>query len=211
MFSLTGLDGPTFRGSLEQLMQVERLGAARRGRALEEEGHDAAAGSAAPSHDGERYQVAATAYAQALHPQHERGPIYHAYQVMSRGVFTVRSDEVVHKAWRTLTDRAVGQAPVVDPVRGLVGLVSSIDLLRVLNLDPGAMRDVLSRSVADVMTSPIVSTDPVSDVRRVARVMLEFSLPAVPVVDHDGALVGIVTRGDILRTVVTEPPLTLWA
>ena len=74
-----------------------------------------------------------------------------------------------------------------------------------------ALRDVRARAVADVMDTPIVTTDPVTEVRRIARVLLECSLPAVPVVDPETkALVGIVSRGDILRVVVIDPPLSLW-
>ena len=62
------------------------------------------------------------------------------------------------------------------------------------------------------METPVVTADPASDVRRIARVMLEYHVPALPVVDEQThALVGIVSRGDVLRCVVTDPPLTLWA
>ena len=61
------------------------------------------------------------------------------------------------------------------------------------------------------MTSPVVSTDPITDIRRVAQVLLDYSLPAVPVVSESGELLGIISRGDILRTVVADPPLSLWA
>jgi CBS-domain-containing membrane protein len=42
--------------------------------------------------------------------------------------------------------------------------------------------------------------------------MLEYHVPALPVVDEQSfVLVGIVSRSDILRCVVNDPPLTLWA
>ena len=46
--------------------------------------------------------------------------------------------------------------------------------------------------------------------RSVARVLLDYDLPAVPVVGESGDLVGIVTRGDLLRVLVNDPPLSLW-
>jgi acetoin utilization protein AcuB len=62
------------------------------------------------------------------------------------------------------------------------------------------------------MTTPVVTVDPQADVRRIARALVEYHLPALPVVDdRTGALVGIVSRSDILRCVLLDPPLTLWA
>jgi CBS domain-containing protein len=73
------------------------------------------------------------------------------------------------------------------------------------------VRDILSHSVADVMTSPVVSADPVTDIRRAARVLLDYQLSGLPVVNEQEELVGILTRSDILRALVNDPPLSLWA
>ena len=40
--------------------------------------------------------------------------------------------------------------------------------------------------------------------------MLATGLSAVPIVDDGGQLLGIVSRGDILRAIVNDPPLSLW-
>jgi CBS domain-containing protein len=64
--------------------------------------------------------------------------------------------------------------------------------------------------VAEVMASPVICADPVTDIRRIARVLLESGLSALPVVDDAGKLAGIVSRGDILRAALADPPLSLW-
>lgn len=81
----------------------------------------------------------------------------------------------------------------------------------VINVEGDTVRDILSRSVADVMTSPVVSTDPITDIRRAARVLLDYRLSGLPVVNEQEELVGILTRSDILRALVNDPPLSLWA
>ncbi len=211
MFYVSDVEGSLFRGTLEELLKVERTLPIRRGRGVAQDASQAA-GVAVPSEsDVRRYQAASSAYGRMVAPPRDRGPVYHAYQVMSQDVLTVRRDAPVDQVWRALADRGFGQAPVLDDADRLVGLVTSSDLLRALNVEAGAPRDVLPHAASDVMTSPIVSADPVSDVRRVARVMLQFSLPAVPVTNDEHALVGIVSRGDILRAIAVEPPLTLWA
>jgi acetoin utilization protein AcuB len=60
------------------------------------------------------------------------------------------------------------------------------------------------------MTAEVINADPVTDVRRIARVMLSYHLSAIPVVDEQDALIGLVSRIDILRAVTSEPPLSLW-
>jgi CBS domain-containing protein len=40
--------------------------------------------------------------------------------------------------------------------------------------------------------------------------MIELDLPCVPVVNDSRLLIGLVSRGDILRAVIAEPPLSLW-
>ena len=163
-------------------------------------------------HDDKRYHAAAAAYAATVRATPERGPIYHAYQVMTRHVLTLPATTRVDAAWAALVGRGVGQAPVVNAQRQIVGLVSRTHLLHVLNEEDGRLRDVLNRTVADVMDTPVVTADPVTDVRRLALVLLQYDQAAVPVVDDQThVLVGIVSRTDVLRCVVTDPPLTLWA
>ena len=50
----------------------------------------------------------------------------------------------------------------------------------------------------------------VGDIRRIAAVMLENRVDGVPITGQGGRLVGFVSRSDILRAVVSDPPLSLW-
>lgn len=53
----------------------------------------------------------------------------------------------------------------------------------------------------DVMVSPVVTVTPSASVRDVAKLLLERRISAVPVVDTQGKLVGIVSEGDLVRRV----------
>jgi CBS domain-containing protein len=68
----------------------------------------------------------------------------------------------------------------------------------------------MAQSVLDVMSSPVPSVSADTDLRRVARVLLDTGLPGLAVVDEQGQVTGFVARSDILRAVVTDPPLDLW-
>lgn len=52
---------------------------------------------------------------------------------------------------------------------------------------------------ADIMTTEVVSVSPETDVSEVARLLLAQRISAVPVVDHDGHIVGMVSEADLMR------------
>ena len=60
------------------------------------------------------------------------------------------------------------------------------------------------------MTTPVVSTAPITDIRRIAAVMRDHGVDGVPITNEKGRLVGFVSRGDILLAVAIDPPLSLW-
>ena len=80
-----------------------------------------------------------------------------------------------------------------------------------LEIDDGQLHYIDGKRVADAMSREVITADPVSDIRRVAQVMLEYHLNAVPIVDEQDTLIGIVSRSDILRAVMNNPPLTMWS
>src|SRR5262245_49918085 len=51
----------------------------------------------------------------------------------------------------------------------------------------------------DVMTAPVVSVSPGTPVSQIAKLMLKAHISAVPVVDENQHVVGLVTEGDLLR------------
>ena len=61
-----------------------------------------------------------------------------------------------------------------------------------------------ARDAADAMTSPPVTIRPERAVSEAAALMLDRSVNRLPVVDHHGELVGIVTRADLVRAFVRE-------
>lgn len=213
MFSLYGISGPVFQGTLESLPRLppvtRRRPIAEVRRVAEqiepEPGTLAAAGTTAA-----RPRQAVEAY-QAMLPENlDRGPLYHADQIMQPQVVTLLADDDVAHAWRVLVDHQIHQAPVLDAGQRLVGIVSERNLLTTLNVDNGQVRDVLNKRVGDVMATPVVAASPLTDIRRIARVMLERNVDGVPIVNDAGALLGFISRSDILNAVVTDPPLSMW-
>jgi CBS domain-containing protein len=129
---------------------------------------------------------------------------------MQHQVITVADQSDVAEAWRTLRINQIHQAPVLNDAEQLVGIVSERDLLTAINIEGDRIIESLSRRVSDVMTTPVVAASPVTDIRRIAAVMLDNGVDGAPITNDNGRLVGFVSRSDILRAIVTDPPLSLW-
>lgn len=204
MFSIFGVGGMSYQGRLEQLPSVRAVTGSRPVMPIGSDGMEL--GEASASTDN----TAIAAYRRMLHVDQERGPLVHARQLMQPKVVVVHASDDVASAWRTLAAHRIHQAPVLDAGRRLVGIVSERDLLTSINIDHDEVRDALARKVSDVMTSPVVAADPLTDIRRIALVMLEQHVDGVPIVDAGQSLVGFISRGDVLRAVAADPPLSLW-
>jgi CBS domain-containing protein len=128
--------------------------------------------------------------------------------IMTQPVFTVRSTDPIEGAAALLADRRITAAPVVDGDGRLIGMVSEGDLLRdripddpTAHLRPAPADRHRPRVVAEVMTREVLSAWLDEDVSDVARTMLTHDVRSMPVLDG-GRLVGIISRRDLLRTVV---------
>lgn len=130
-------------------------------------------------------------------------------EVMSRDVAAVTPVTSVAEAALLMTRKRLVALPVVDSARRVVGLVGAGDLARpaerrprglarlaghVVRLTPGT-----GRPVADVLaaTPPAVAA-PETPLVRLVPMMADGSVHAVPVVDADGRLAGIVTQSDMI-------------
>jgi len=131
--------------------------------------------------------------------------------VMTREVVTVHPEDSVQYTAGLLTRYDITSLPVVDDENNVIGIVSETDLLRGrLAADP---RSHLTPTIVDepdpptlvreVMTPTAACMAASSDTADVAALMLETNVRAVPIVDG-AALVGIVSRRDLLRTLLRD-------
>jgi CBS-domain-containing membrane protein len=221
MFSVYGRAGRVFRGSMEDLQKVGSMTALARSRRVAPIGQDARDQS--PQAFGEPHaeptdvlhRSAMAAYAQTIRPEIHRHPLSRVQDIVTHAVVTIPETATVGDAWSLLAARGMGQVPVVGADNVLVGLLTRADLTRPDRLPGPEMhalvwRALLAQSVVEVMWSPVPSVAMDTDIRRVARVLLDTGLPGLPVVDDGGRVTGFISRTDILRAVVADPPLDLW-
>jgi CBS domain-containing protein len=89
---------------------------------------------------------------------------------------------------------------VKDPFGAVVGIVSERDVVRGLASDAS----VVNAAVESIMTKDVVSIDPDFEVADLTRLMTERRIRHVPVIDNDGALVGLVSIGDVVKIRMDE-------
>ncbi|MDA1036085.1 MAG: CBS domain-containing protein [Chloroflexi bacterium] len=89
--------------------------------------------------------------------------------------------------------------PIVDDSRTVVGIVTELDIIKALQ--PGL--DLDNSCAADVMTRDLIWVDAEAPINSVMQVLTDQRIIRVPVLSG-GELVGIVSRGDILRATLNE-------
>lgn len=229
MFSVYGKSGLLFRGSMEELRKIGPTAALSRTRRLAGVGREAEDGfvaelaiagkqapsSAAAATQDLTHREAMAAYAQTANSQPPRHPLMRVRDIMNPGAICLAQEDSVGQAWDLLAAHQLGQAPVLDGDGVLVGLLTRAELMRSDRL-PGrnshalVWQAFLAQGVAELMWTPVPSVAPDTDIRRLARVLLDTGLPGLPVVDDGGKVQAFVSRTDILRAVVADPPLDLW-
>lgn len=129
--------------------------------------------------------------------------------IMTERPRTVRAEVPLRDAAREMARARVGGLPVTDEEERVVGMLSERELLRHFlgvyllgggerpRTGPGDPR----RSVRDVMTRQVLCVSPEQPLAEVASLLANKDVDRVPVV-ADGRLVGVLTRGDIVRKLI---------
>jgi CBS domain-containing protein len=130
--------------------------------------------------------------------------------VMSTHVIAVRPGAPYKEMAAMLHEQRVSAFPVIDEDNKVIGVVSEGDLLTKEALEgtvPRTLQSLTQQSVrrrvnavtaADLMTKPPVTIGPGEPVTHAARLMFDRRVKRLPVTSDDGALIGIVTRSDVL-------------
>lgn len=127
-----------------------------------------------------------------------QGPL--VADLMSRPVLTVEVGESLWDAWQLLFVSGLRHLVVIDGDGLSLGVLSDRNILAEV---PATADHLSRRRVGDVLAMvPMVSVLPDDEPLTAARVMVGNTVEAIPVLDHAGRLLGIVTESDIVRWLV---------
>jgi CBS domain-containing protein len=131
-------------------------------------------------------------------------------EIMTTQVVAVKLGASFKEMAARLRENRVSAFPVVDDDGKVIGVVSEADMMakEVLNADhAGRIVAMLDRreqdkadglTARDLMTHPAVTVTPDDSVEQAARLMYTLQVKRLPVIDHGGRLVGIISRADVL-------------
>ena len=117
-----------------------------------------------------------------------------------RDVATIAASESVRTALGMLAEKGIGALVVSSDGQHVEGIVSERDVARGLH-DHGA--GLLAEPVSRLMTAQVHTCPPQASVHELAQTMTDHRVRHVPVV-ADGALVGIVSIGDVVKARLDE-------
>ena len=149
---------------------------------------------------------------------------------MERDVIKFHADDKISDVAQKLRDNKISGAPIVDNDNKVIGIISEGDIMRLLevhsprlNLILPAPLDVIelpirmkheldeiaedmnraaSVLIGDIMTKKVYTMNEEDDISDAAQYMDTHSINRLPVVDAEGKLIGIITRGDLISAMV---------
>lgn len=125
--------------------------------------------------------------------------VAHILGAKGREVWTVAPDQTVYEALEVMADKGVGALVVLDGER-LAGIISERDYARkVILLDRGSRQTLVS----EIMTAEVMCVNPTQTTGDCMALMTDHRIRHLPVLEDD-RLVGVVSIGDVVRSVIEE-------
>lgn len=110
-------------------------------------------------------------------------------------IHAVRPDDSLQRAVDLLREKRIGAVLVLSEAGTLEGILSERDIVRKLSDSSG---DVLEQKVEALMTRKVQTCSPGDSLMTVLRTMTDGRFRHMPVTEN-GALVGIITIGDVVH------------
>ncbi|MBO8158246.1 CBS domain-containing protein [Thermosyntropha sp.] len=147
-----------------------------------------------------------------------------ARDIMTREVIMVKPDTTIEEAAKILVENKISGIPVVDDDENILGIVTEKDLMvkaselkvpfyitlfdSIIFLENpirfnNNLKKYFASQVQDVMTTRVIMVEEDTPVSEVARLMQSEKVNRIPVV-KEGKITGIITRNDILKSLVRK-------
>jgi CBS domain-containing protein len=125
-----------------------------------------------------------------------------AAQYMTRDVKSVTRQRKLAELESLFAKYDFDALPVVEGGK-LMGIVTKFDFLRAFGFTTGQLvpsyDELMKRTVGEVMTEGVVNVEPATPLTRVLQLMVSLKLRSFPVLDPDRELLGMISRGDVMR------------
>ena len=138
-------------------------------------------------------------------------PVYEVKDIMTRNCIYIDNESTIKDAYDSLKELDINQMPVVSFGKKITAMINKEQILNLLMNDIENSKNILKKKLNDVYLDEVITANPISDIRRVAKVMIDLRLDAIPIVDENDILQGIVSKTDIIKAISHIPHLQLWS
>ena len=127
---------------------------------------------------------------------------------MSKPPITINADAVLTDAIKLLRRHEIHMLPVMESER-LVGMVTDQDLIRASAPDctsstsPDGSDHRLQKAISEIMTMSPVTISHHQTIEDTAELLLVHKILGLPVINQTGEVVGMITKSDIFRFILT--------
>jgi len=127
---------------------------------------------------------------------------------MSKPVITAEANDSMSEVMDLMKEHEIGMVPVMKKGK-LVGIVTDRDLKRSSASDATTLEiHELLFLISKIKVKDIMTKDPITvpfdfTVEEAAEVLMKNRISGAPVVDHDGQIVGTITKGDLFRVLIS--------
>jgi len=146
-----------------------------------------------------------------------------AKEIMTKNVITINQEASIEELSELLLNNKISGVPVVNDDGRMVGiategdvivkdtdlhfpryfkLLDSIIYLESLTKFKNSLKKHLAINVSEIMTTRVVSCLPETLMEDVANLMVDNKVNRIPVISEDGKPIGIITRADIVKSMV---------
>jgi CBS domain-containing protein len=131
-------------------------------------------------------------------------------RIMTEAVVAIEVDRPVSEVLDCFMQYPIHHLPVVRHGR-IVGMLSSADAMKLEFFMPRAAADTARFldqrvTIERLMRSPVISATPETSITEAAERMVEAGVHALPVVDREERVLGLVTTTDVIRSLLRGPP-----
>ncbi|MDQ0230881.1 CBS domain-containing protein [Metabacillus malikii] len=143
-----------------------------------------------------------------------------AYEIMNKHVYKVKEQDTVRTVIEKFIEYGISGLPVVNDRNEIVAYVSDGDIMRYIgkhkdiivngffyvNVIKGdefefeeRTKQILDLNVMEIAKKSVIKVNELEDVENIAATLGKKQIKKLPV-ERDGVLVGIISRGDVIRT-----------
>jgi CBS domain-containing protein len=144
-----------------------------------------------------------------------------AKDIMTKKVITISKDATLAELAKLLIKNKISGVPIVDKREELVGIVTEADLIiKESNLPfplsfsfaflesyesyTKSTKEYLETRVEEVMSINVKTAREDMPISKVVNIMINNNINRLPVLNNDGKLTGIITRADIIKSIIKK-------